>query len=365
MLLAYVQDGRTKYLGWAVVTGIFGLLTKISGLFAGLPMIYAALTAPADNSIRSKYLMRLIVAFTFVLAPVMGYYAWALHVAHAYPPYHLAARGGWVWDVGFDTFLKAHFYLRDFFHYARIRWGASLLVLGLVGLLLSAAPSERSQHLRWLFHFWFLSGIIFYALGAKELTVNPHNLHIFDPALAGLAAQGLLVAGAALARFSSPVIGRAAIILFIWATPVLQREHLRQMYAPYAYTGYELGTALARVSQPSGLVITVSVWEYDPVAIYYSRRRGWIFPPFWPEVGARKGRLWGIENESEAIQMFDRLRLDGAQWFGIVSGPGDWGDQRRRFRDTAPRLLAHIERTSEVVEDNSDWTIYRIRPLPK
>jgi hypothetical protein len=261
--------------------------------------------------------------------------------------------------------LKAHFYLRDFFGLARLRWGAPLLVLGLVGLLFPAAPSERSQHLRWLFHCWFLSGIIFYALGAKELTVNPYNLHIVDPALAGLAAPGLLVAGAALARFSSPVIARAAIFLFILATPVLQREHFREMYAPYGYTGYELGTALARVSQPPDLVITVSVWERDPVAIYYSRRRGWFFPPFWPEIAAREGRIWGIENESEAIQMFDQLRLDGAQWFGIVSGPGDWRDQRRRFRDTAPRLLAHIERASELVEENSDWTIYRIRPLPK
>ena len=37
MLLAYLQDGSTRCLCLAVITGVLGILTKISGLIVGLP----------------------------------------------------------------------------------------------------------------------------------------------------------------------------------------------------------------------------------------------------------------------------------------------------------------------------------------
>jgi Dolichyl-phosphate-mannose-protein mannosyltransferase len=48
MLLAYLQDRRTRYLGLAILTGIFGLLTKISGLIVGIPVRYAILSSLPD-----------------------------------------------------------------------------------------------------------------------------------------------------------------------------------------------------------------------------------------------------------------------------------------------------------------------------
>jgi hypothetical protein len=64
-------------------------------------------------------------------------------------------------------------------------------------------------------------------------------------------------------------------------------------------------------------------------------------------------------NEPAAIQLFDRLRSDGAKWFGIVA------EQRKKFRETVPQLLAHIEGTTELVDEDRDWAIYRIHPPPK
>jgi hypothetical protein len=40
---------------------------------------------------------------------------------------------------------------------------------------------------------------------------------------------------------------------------------------------------LARISQPTDLVVTVANAIGDPVA-NYSHRRGWVFPPPWPGV---------------------------------------------------------------------------------
>jgi hypothetical protein len=112
--------------------------------------------------------------------------------------------------------------------------------------------------------------------------------------------------------------------------------------------------ALARISQPSDLVITAANWTGDPVAIYYSRRHGWVFPPAWPGVNWSED----IVDESAAIQLFDRLRSNGAKWFGIVA------EQRTKFHDTLPRLLAHIQSTTELVDYDHDWSIYRILKEP-
>jgi hypothetical protein len=201
-----------------------------------------------------------------------------------------------------------------------------------------------------------LAGIIFYAFGARELVDNPWNLHIVDPALAGLAAQGLLVASAALARLHVPLSGRAAVILIIVSLHGFEMRHLRGSYTAYGRQAYEMGAALARISQPADLVVTVSNAIGDPVAIYYSHRRGWVFPPPWPGVN------WAWvdpTNELAAIQLFDKLRSDGARWFGIVA------EQRTRFRETTPQLMAHIESTTELVNEDRDWAIYRIPSLPQ
>ena len=40
MFLAYLQDRRVRYLGWGTTIGTLGLLTKISGLIVGIPVLY-------------------------------------------------------------------------------------------------------------------------------------------------------------------------------------------------------------------------------------------------------------------------------------------------------------------------------------
>jgi len=353
MLLAYLQDGLSRYLVLAVIIGILGCLTKISGLIVGIPMFYMILSlSPADRRLRMRYLARLAVGSILVTTPVVAYYAWALHVAHAFPPYMVAAGNRWVWDAGFNSWLKAGFFWHQIAHIARGVWGIPLLGVVLLGLLVP--PAQRGKRdLRWLFHCWFSAGIIFYGLGAQELVQNPWNLHIIDPALAGLAGQGLLVASAALAHLHVPLSGRASVILIIVSLHGFDvRQHLRGSYTAYARQGYELGTALERISQPSDLVVTAANATGDPVVIYYSRRRGWVFPPVWP--GANPWE--DIADEAAAIQLFERLRFEGAQWFGIVA------EQRRKYREKTPRLLKHIEDTTELGAENRDWTIYRFLP---
>jgi hypothetical protein len=290
-----------------------------------------------------------MIASVLVATPVIGYYAWAIHVSHAYPPYMVAAGNRWVWEAGFDKWLKAGYFLHEFAHVAKGLWGIPLCAAILLGLLFRP-PESGTRKLCWLFHWWFLASLMFYACSAQEVVQNPWNLHIVDPALAGLAARGLLVAWVALARLRLPPTGRAAAIVIIVALHGLEMSHLRSVYHAYARQGYELGTALARISRPSDLVVTVANAIGDPVVIYYSRRRGWVFPPVWPNADPWQD----IADEPAAIQLFDQLRVEGARWFGIVA------EQRTKFRERTPRLLAHIESTTELVDENRDWAIYRI-----
>jgi len=294
-----------------------------------------------------------MAASILMITFVAGYYAWALYISHTYPPYHVAAARNWVWDAGLESWLKANYYLPDFIKIAKLLWGVPLLVLAFLGLLFRSAQGGRSN-LRWLFHFWLLGGAIFYAFGAQELWENIWNFHIVDPALAGLAAQGLLFSAEVLARVHLPLLGGVAVILAAVAAHGFEMSYAGWIYRAHAQHGYELGGALARISQPSDLVVTVANSIGDPVAIYYSRRRGWVFPPPWPGIDWEE-----IGNEATAIQLFDRLRLKGATWFVIVA------EQRTNFRETAPKLFEHIENTSEKVEEDRDWTVYRLTPSTK
>jgi hypothetical protein len=101
--------------------------------------------------------------------------------------------------------------------------------------------------------------------------------------------------------------GVAVIVLGVAATHGFAMYNVRWMYRNYARETRELGLALARISQPSDLVVTVANDIGDPGAIYYSQRRGWVFPPAWPNVN------WAgdISDESVAIQLFSaKGRLD-------------------------------------------------------
>jgi hypothetical protein len=153
-------------------------------------------------------------------------------------------------------------------------------------------------------------------------------------------------------RFKLSIAGRVTITLFIVALHGLALKNLRFVYSPWARESRELGLALAQNSHPTDLVVTIGRDIGDPTPIYYSQRRGWMFPPAWP------GADWweDIVDEPSAVQLFDELRGVGAQWFGIVT------TQSAKLRQNKPMLWEHIEKATELVSADRDWTIYRILP---
>jgi hypothetical protein len=364
MLAVYLQTECWRYLLLAGLIGAWGFCTKLPGLIVGLPMAYATVAILGHN--KTLYLAKLvtmIIAGISALIPVIAYYLWARHLSLSYPPYHFAGSGNWLWNYGVEAWWNQGYFLTDLFRHVN-DWMWTGPVIALVALGLLSRPPTLEHDLKrgrsrlsirspgkgpWVFHWWFLAGAIYYFIGAKELVGNPWNLHIVNPAAAALAGHAIVVIASLATRLTrrsaSPVTG----VLLLLTIGIFGQRSSSYMYTPCADQSHKLGLALREITESGELVVTMANASGDPVAIYYSQRRGWVFPP------AKPGLDWGRlpEDDNEAIRLFEELRAKGAAWLGIVN-------ERRDFWRDHPTLVGHIERTCELQLKTSEYVIYRI-----
>ncbi|MEW6126844.1 MAG: glycosyltransferase family 39 protein [Acidobacteriota bacterium] len=364
LLVVYLKTNRTLYLLLAGVIGAWGFCTKISGLIIGLPMAYAVISITGKRRLFTKTKLTAIAIFgVLTLIPVIAYYLWARHLALTYPPYHFAGAGNWVWDDGISRWWEQKFFLALLIRrFTDWLWTLPVIILVALGLLLRAnqrtdalaslknpASTTDSMKAAWLFHWWMLAGVVFYLIGAKELVNNPWNFHIINPAAAALAGQAILWIAIFAKRLIHPLAKPLIITLLLALIFFRGQQGLSFMYKPYAEDGYQLGLALRRITAPESLVVTIADDPGDPVAIYYSGRRGWVFPP------ARPDKSWGvIPEDAEAIRLFEELRAEGAGWLGMVRS------QKQELIKRHPLFVEHLERTCELQQSESGFVVYRI-----
>ena len=377
MLFAYLQTDRLRFLLLAAVIGAWGVLTKLPGLVVGFAMLYATLTIlrRRHRLTRRKIAVMSIVG-ALALVPVTLYYLWAVHLGRSYPPYHIAGEGNWVWNQGFRQWLdQNYFFPRLSWHFNNWMWTEPIIVLVMLGTIFpfcGFARWERGQNVvfgrvtvgsspkaPWLFHWWLLGMLPYYLIGARELVSNPWNFHIIDPAAAALSSCAIIAISSFVAKTVRPsggvLIKKGIIAASLILIAVLGTIRLKKVYYPAAEHDYELGLALRQVSQPHDLVVTMATVLGDPIVIYYSQRRGWLFPPPSPS----RDFIELPEDDSESIRAFEDLRVEGARWLGIVAA------QHAKLRQKHPLLLAHFERTSRLYRRDPKWRIYSIIPGDK
>jgi len=374
MLLAYLQTEDLSFLLLAGATGAWGLLTKLPGLIVGFAMIYATLTIL--HARKRLTLSRLAVISTvaiLALLPIIAYYLWALHLGYTYPPYHIAGEGNWLWNHAFTQWLDKKYFLPLLsWHFNYWIWTQPVIIfvaLGIIFPFLGFSSRKHSNDLAfgrsalvkapWLFHWWLLGGVPYYVIGAKELMSNGWNFQIINPPAAALASHAIITIASLSAKITPPSI-RSFVQATITAASlgtiaVLGTTRLRLLYYPFSEQSYELGVALREASQSRDLVVTMANDLGNPIAIYYSQRRGWPFPPPSPS----RNFIELPADDSESIQMFEQLRLEGAAWLGIVA------TQQGALRREHPLLLAHFERTSHPYKRDPKWVIYSIIPADK
>jgi hypothetical protein len=365
MVVAYCQTERLRYLILAGAIGMWGFLSKIPGLIVGIPMLYAMVAILGfKRMLQPKKLATISIVAVLTLLPVIAYYLWARHLSLSYPPYHFAGSGNWVWDHGFMTWWKQGYFLPRLNDRFKVIWTAPVTALVLLGLLFPPPKGNHSQESAsdkpsvstsrkapWLFHWWFFGAFLYYLIGARELVENPWNFHLVNPPGAALTGHAIVVIASFTTRIakSSYVMVITGVLLLILIGTFGQKS-LKYMYQPYAQESYQMGLALRQAAQPGELVITMANDLGDPVAIYYSQRRGWIFPPPFSELDWKELP----ENDDEAIRVLGKLRASSADWLGIVNEHVD------ELWQNHPNFVEHIERTCEFHSKSKDWIIYRI-----
>jgi 4-amino-4-deoxy-L-arabinose transferase-like glycosyltransferase len=375
LLVVYLQTEKLHYLVLASLVGILGFLTKISGLIVGIPIIYVIfINLKHKHQFRSKKAFFICIASIFTLLPVIAYYLWAKHISLTYPPYHIGAAGNWLWDDGLYQWLSKKYYFPDMFHrHIKRLWTWTAILLTILGLFLNPYfliiyyknyPKCREDYdkptdgycefsVPFLFHWWLLAGIIFYCLAAKELVYNIWNFHIITPAIAALTGHSIVVFTSFLSRFMRRYAAIAtSLLLVLIFIMLIGQKNINSLYQPIGKESYQLGLALKQITVQSDYVITIAHEFGNPVAIYYSQRRGWVFPPAntWSKLD------WGdgIKDDTEAIRLLEELRTQGADWLGIVN------DQKNKIWKDNPKLVEYIEQRFELYQESPDWIIYRI-----
>jgi 4-amino-4-deoxy-L-arabinose transferase-like glycosyltransferase len=361
LLILYLQTDRRRYLILAAVIGMLGLLTKIPGMIVGLPMVYAAISILKHRRILlAAKVTELAIVGILTLLPVAIYYLWARHVALSYPPHHFAGEGNWIWDQGLRQWAQQRFFISALWGKLTALWtlpGMAILALGVILPLIKKVSKrvESKQTIAerldapWLFHCWMAAGLVYYFIGARELIENPSNFHILSPAVAALSAYGIVALVSSGVRQSKRRALRIALVAVLVVAIGAWGQRRSRLYSSYAKQSYELGLALKSVSRPDDLVVALGDLIGCPVAIYYSGRRGWLFPPF------ENIKDWdSLPDDDDAIKILERLRAEGADWFGVVNNRKDdiWLAR--------PKFARHIERTCELKQTNKSAIIYRL-----
>ncbi|RUW88552.1 glycosyl transferase, partial [Mesorhizobium sp. M8A.F.Ca.ET.059.01.1.1] len=270
--------------------------------------------------------------------------------------FHVAG-SGYIWDSGFWTFFKESFYFKSVWN-TSVWWfyGYPFMVLIAVGFWMPPpAESQKQRTLSAIPYVWLVAAMAVYLAAAREITSNPWNYHIFHVPLAMFCGRGALVlATLPWGNAPSPAMVLRSIcivaVTLVWSTFPL----VKTMKKPVAINGKLLGEELARLAQPGDLVVAIAPEVGDPVAVYYSRARGWVFPPGGGDVEWSKF----VADDDTAIAQLEELRAQGADLFGAAKNAAD--KQDLLFVEHHDGVIDYLDKTGTKLVDSDDLLVYRI-----
>jgi len=363
LLAEGMARGSARWLVAAWAMGSLALLAKLPALAAVPASIYLVLSSTSSDR-RQSYALQLCAAVAAAGTLVAAYYLWAIHLGRAYPPFHIAG-DGWIWEEGFAKFWKEGFYLNTLrWHVETWLWTPAVIVLAVAGFFASFDRRRGSSKLDapWFFHIWLAGCALFYVAAALELRGNPWNLHIFNPAAAAFTAAGIaLIVNAVKSGFASGrLLAVLAMVFTVLATGRAGVDRIK--HDELGTLDYALGSRLAELSREGDLVIASGTYAGSAVAIFYSRRRGWLFPP--PEEADQRG-FHIYEDDLPAIEVLDGLVSRGAKLFGFVKSGQDWSEPNKQFIEHYSELIAHLRERARTAHEDDSIAIFDLAPLAK
>jgi hypothetical protein len=231
------------------------------------------------------------------------------------------------------------------------------MVLFAVGMWMPPRPAEdpKQRILSAIPYVWLAAAFILYLAAAGEITSNVWNFHIFHVPVAIFCGHGaLLLARLTSTTFLTPAVMLRSICIVAIALGWSTLPLVRTMKKPVAMKGKLLGEELARLTQPGDLVVAIAPEVGDPVAVYYSRARGWVFPPGGGDSEWSKF----VADDATAIAQLEELRAQGADLFGVAKNATD--KQDLLFVEHHKGLIDYLDRTATKLTDSNDLLVYRI-----
>ncbi|MDA7430549.1 glycosyltransferase family 39 protein [Primorskyibacter aestuariivivens] len=357
LFVRYYLGGSALVLAASALCFTLGALCKLPGIAIGLVPAWLTVLLLLRGEIRRAAASLTVMLVSLLV--IIAYYAWAVYLGNTTPPYHVAG-SGYIWDNGLTHFLDHGFWFEDFANIA-VWWfyGMPFLALLLVGLWAYPGNIRKDENpdLPHLPLVWSVGCVIVYLLAAREISNNPWNLHIFSIPVALFGGRGLVflmeLGGA---RVLSPMGALRGVLAIVVLGVNATMPLLSSMKAPHSENARLLGAALNRLTEPDDLVIAISPDLGDPVAIYYSRNRGWVFPPGGGQT------VWSVfaEDDQTAMAQLEDLRAQGAGWFGYATNAED--DLGRYFVDHHAGFIDWLNETETRIEATREYVIYRLAP---
>jgi hypothetical protein len=362
LLVKGLQEHHPVTLWTAAGAGILGILAKLPAL-AALPAAFYIVWCVPTKFARRKRIVLFGLWLCLAIVLVSPYYRWTVHLGHTYPPYHIAGQG-YIWSDGFTEFLSKRFFVKKALFHARTwLWGWPIMLLCAVALCSppisgqdGGAERAKTEILApWIFHVWLGGFALLYFIAAREIVEQPWNFHIASPAIAALAGIGFVkVATLGRDKYELGTLARTiALIAVLLASNIIAAKEVKQTFL--ATADYELGNALARLAGPEELVVVSGGVAGNPVAIYYSRHRGWLFP-----LPDDYFTVYMEDGEPSIMVIKDLIRR-GARWFGIVKSAADLSEPPQTFDQHHGQLLAYLATAHSLEADTPKYQIYRLR----
>ncbi|MBE9066475.1 glycosyltransferase family 39 protein [Leptolyngbya cf. ectocarpi LEGE 11479] len=362
MLLLYLRTGRERYLFFAGITGAWGFITKCIGLLVIIPMLYAIACYTRNSAGKKRYNLAALATFIlFTIEAVIFNLLWAYHINPSHTEQPLIGVENLVWEDGIGAWMSQNYFLPTLWQIMyEWLWTAPILLLAFIGFILPGLKQKIERKpgcnyvtpLPWLFHTWLLAFGIFYLLSAKEIIYYPWSLAILNPAVAALVGHGIVQLISFLTSNKQPILSASMAIFFLFFVGVNSHTSTDHLYQAYAQESYELGLELRKITRPDEMIVTLANTIDDPIALYYSQRKGWVFS----HSTETKGRAWNHlpEDDNEAIFMLENLRRKGADWLGIVD------ERKKDFWVDHPELVEHINRTCHFQDKTPKWVLYKV-----
>lgn len=361
--LRWIEEKRFRWLILSAVLVSLALLIKLPIAVIGAPLFCLAIGAVYDRRAIAASLRRGVAedaatqspgssedgglekaapwfcrwelwAFAAVtLVPSAIWYWHAHRIAEQFYPYHFFGAGGfrimpfgWYWDI------------------ARLTVFSSLTLVLCTLAVVGAIVGPREKHAR-LFHCWWMAMLLFVFLVGYG-NRHPWYQLPFVPiaaAFAGCACAWLAVR----TSFSRMVLAIGALLL-VTSFGVSSFLCARPLYRPAAASLRNLGIELNEATTPGALIIAAT--DGDPTVFYYAHRKGWHFLGD----GVYDGNPL---NSAQIIANLEKLRRRGATHLVFYAGTQWWLDYYKEFAD-------HLATSATLVEQTSEFTIFRLQPPP-